>query len=90
MHHSIVHLSLHDVIECITHDATMRLRRYFEIHGILPAAFARRIGRSRNTVHCWMNGSKKPSMKVRPGEKKSSMELITEETDGAVTANDFL
>lgn len=60
----------------------MRLADYLSTNEISDAAFASRIGVSRQALHRYRRGERMP----RPDQ----LHRIREATDGAVTADDFL
>lgn len=59
----------------------MTLSEYLKQHQIKPAAFARQIQTSRQSVHRWTAGLARP--------RANDMRRIAEATGGKVTANDF-
>jgi transcriptional regulator with XRE-family HTH domain len=60
----------------------MILREYLATSGRTLASFAKAIGVSRIAVHYWLAGERMPRM--------TNLRQIVQETDGAVTPNDFL
>lgn len=63
----------------------MRLSDYLKIHNIRPASFAKRLGVPRQTVHRYLRQTgdrRRPHWMI--------MNAIIRETNGAVSANDFL
>lgn len=59
----------------------MTLSEYLTQNQIKPAAFARQIGTSRQSIHRWTVGLSRP--------RAQEMRRIAEATGGKVTANDF-
>ena len=60
----------------------MTLSEYLDANNMTGADFATRIGVSRQALHRYVNGERRPEWPV--------IERIAAATDGAVTANDFM
>ncbi len=60
----------------------MKLSDWLAAENLTAAEFGRRIGRTRAAVSNWLAGSRMP--------RRAELELIRQETAGAVTANDFM
>lgn len=60
----------------------MTLTQFLSSHGIADAAFAESIGVSRQALHRYKRGERRPEWDV--------LERIVRVTEGAVTPNDFI
>lgn len=60
----------------------MTLADYLRAHGIKQSDFALRIRSHQANVHQWVTGKRRPTLAI--------IERISEATDGAVRADDFL
>jgi transcriptional regulator with XRE-family HTH domain len=59
----------------------MQLSSYLKKSGVTAAEFAKRIGVDKTTVYRYIRGERIPN--------RDALSRIMEETEGAVTANDF-
>lgn len=66
----------------------MKLSAYIKKQRITAAEFAARIGVNKSTVSRWIESEDHPQPLYRPNW--SQIDKIVRETDGDVTANDFM